>query len=537
MEKEIQKETYGSRTAHIIYSITTGQFFSAIVAGITLIAVTRLLQPSNYGLYSFAFGYSALVDAVGAFGIGVYLSSHIAVYALERKRKELNGVVLSSYIIIIIVGGLLTMLGVLLSPYIANVLFKNLGVSAITLMLASATIFFSMTQAAHAQALIGFGKGWRTSIINVSTNIIQLIASVFFIYAGFGVSGAVAGMLVGYISGTILGYYYVYAELARFGKVELYLPSKKMVMEAMRFSTPIGANNLLVTATSNFSILFIGLYVTTAVLGNYGAALRGFAFLSIIYQTMGIILVPAFSMAKVYKKKGSLHPSYNNLIAYSLLLTLPLIVYPAVFATPGIRLFLSSSYTTAGIFMTLIAAGTALNLLSTYLSSLMIAAGKTGKVLKFNLAAAVAQLVAMIILVPFFSVFGAIVAIFFIGNIIADVIFINGVRKLFNMKLESRKLLYLFMSNVALGILLGIFVLGSNLLLAALPLDYLYTIQLVFGAVLVAILYPVVVTLFKVVSRKDLATIKHATGRISLLTKPIDLFIGYSSYLLKMEGD
>jgi O-antigen/teichoic acid export membrane protein len=532
-------EGFGARTATLVYSITAGQLASTILTLITFIAITRMLQPANYGLYSFAFGFSTLIDAFAAFGVGAYFATKLSIYSIKKDREEIFNVVRSGYAVLIPIAIFLTLLGIALSPLVAS-LASGINIQAATLMFASATIFFLMIQGASTQALIGFGKPWLSSFVGASTNLVQLVASVGLIYYGYGVNGAIAGMLIGYIYGTVLGVYYMYKFASEYGKLELFIPPMKKIKAAFDYSAPIGINKFLTTALQNFSIILLGIYLVSVAgqvtLGNYGAAIKGYNFLFFVYQTMTTILIPAFSIAIVTKAKKHLHGSYNDLLRYSMLLTLPLIVYPAVFAGPGIYLFISQSYSTAAIYLTLISIGTGIGIINAYLDSLMLAEGKTRKTMVYNIESSIIQLVLLLILVPLFyyrygsfaSVLGAIVAVFFIGNIISNVLFMNGVKKEMKIKLEERSMLNIFLCNIALGILLAAFLLGSNVLLAGLGTDLLDIMQLAAGIVLVLVFYPILMAAFGLIRRKDIEVIRAATKKLPLMQTAIAVFTNYT---------
>lgn len=536
---EEKEETFGTKTASIVYSISTGQFISTIIVLLTFVAITRMLQPEKYGLYSFAFGYSTLIDAFAAFGVGAYFTTKISIHVYKKEKEQIFNVMRAGFAVLIPIAVGLTLFGIVLSPYIANVAFASLGIEPITLMLASLTIFFAMVQAASSQALIGFGKGWYCSLVGTVTNAIQLVASVMLIVLGYGVNGAVAGMLIGYIVGTGMGIYYMFRFSAKYGKFKLFIPARSDIKAAFDFSAPIGVNKFLTTALQNFSIIFLGLYVTTATLGNYGAAVKGYNFMFFVYQTMTTILVPAFSIASVLKMKDTLHASYNSLLRYSMLLTLPLVVYPAVFAGPAVYLFISKSYTTADIYLSLIAIGTAIGIVNSYLDSLMLAAGKTRKTMVYNVYSGIVQLILLVIIVPYVAkygqiatVIGAILSIFFIGNIISNFLFIRGVRRMLKVNLTKVRMLRVFVTNAILGIILAAFLIASGFILPASHHSINDAIQLVLGLVVMMLAYPVIMVMLKVIDKDDLQSIKDATARLPVIKKPVHYLLRYTAHFL-----
>ncbi len=537
-----QTETFGAKTASMVYSVTTGQFLSTVITLAMFIALTRMLQPQNYGLYAFAIGYATLIDAVSGFGVGAYFSTKISINMYKKDSEQIFRVIRSGFAILLPVAAFLTLFGIALSPYIADVAFKGVGIGPLTLMLASATIFFTMLQGTASHALIGFGKSWYFSLVGTIVNVIQLVISILLIYLGYGVNGAIAGLLVGYMVGSVLGVYYLLRFSSRYGKFRFIMPARKDIKAAFSFSAPIGVNRFLTSSLQNFSIILLGLYVVTATLGNYGAAMKGYNFMFFVYGTMTTILVPAFSIAGVVKERGTLHTSYNSLLRYSMLLTLPLIVYPAVFAGPGVYLFISRSYATAGIFLSLISLGTAIGIVNSYLDSMMLAAGKTRKTMVYNTISGIIQLALLVTVVPYvyaasghsqlLTVIAAILSVFFVGNIISNVLFQNGVRKHLGVSLKEAKILRVFAANAVLGVILLAFLVASGTLLSSAATWLQDVAQLVAGITITMIVYPMLTVFFRALDREDLKTIGASTAKLPLIKKPIALFLGYTAHFL-----
>ena len=390
----------GRRTARILSAVLIGQILSIAITGITIILIARLLQPSSYGAYTFAFGYASFIDAVGGLGIGAYLSRYFAIWIFKRKKEKMMRILSSALFIFIISSILITLLALSLSGYLSNTLYASLGIPEITLVTSSLMIFFVMAQSVEMQALIGLGKGAFSSFTGVAGNAVQLIGSVGLVLYGFGVEGALIGMLVGYVASSMVGAYFIYRALREYGPIKLVWPKKKELKETAKFAFPIGVNNMLNDGMQNFSILFLGLYVSKIFLGNYGAALKGLTAVILLHNSINNVLLPAFSTARFEKAKKSLHETYNKVLGYSLVLIIPLLVYLAVFSKPAVFLLLSNSYSLAPSYLSWIVIGAVINTVSLFVSSLIISRGKTIKVLKYNAIVALVEVALLVILTP-----------------------------------------------------------------------------------------------------------------------------------------
>lgn len=511
----------GGIAAGVVYNLYLGQLFSMVIVGITFIFVTRLLGPALYGIYVFAFGFSSFIDAVGTFGIGSYFSKNIAHFSYAKDYKNIARTLLSGYSVLLPLAILLTLLGFLLSGYAANVLFRSVGISTLTLMLASSTILFIMMQYVSIQALVGFSRADLAAKTNIIVDLVQLFSSVILIHYGFGANGAVSGMLAGYIVGAVMAVGLVYKTSLKYGKTELRIPSKSDMLHAIRFSSPLAAISFLNVSVQNFAILLLGFYVSKATLGNFGAALTGLSFTAIAYNTMSTALLPIFSTANAARKSKAINATYNKILDYSLLLTLPLIIYIAVFAGPGLNLLVTKRYASAPLYLTLVALGTAVNVLGFYMSSMITSRGHTKKLLLGNLVSAISQIVSIVVLVPYIRVIGAIIGLFLVNGIVEDLLFIKISRDLLHARLQYSKILRIYLGNLLLAPPLALLLFLGN------PL-----IELATGIIILLLAYPPIVGLLGVVEREDMGRINRIASGIPVLARPVRALTRYTALFI-----
>ncbi len=536
------KEGLGRRTARVLSAVLIGQIISIAITGITIVLIARLLQPTLYGAYTFAFGYASFIDAVGGFGIGAYLSRHFAISAFKRDHEKMMRVLSSGYLLLAVSSILITLLALSLSGYLSNTLYAGLGIPAITLVISSLMIFFVMVQSVSMQALIGLGKGAFSSLTGLIGNSVQLVGSVGLILYLTGnpqlqVEGALVGMLVGYVASAAFGSYFVHRSLRHYGKIKLVWPKKEDIRETARFSFPIGFNYMLNDGMQNFSILFLGLFVSKAVLGNYGAALKGLTAVILLHNSINNVLLPAFSTAKLEKARKDLHRTYNRVLGYSLVLILPLLVYMAVFARPAIFLFLSSSYSSAPPYLTLIIAGAVISTVSLFISSLIVSRGMTFKVLKYNAIVALMEILLLAFLTPMLNSYGiavyaVIISIFIVGGVASVLLFMRGARSLFGVNFDTRKILLIFASNIFLAVVLAVVLLGLNYATGNSVRNIVLAGELLVGLAVALLVYPAIAVYTGTLGRSDIESIGGATSRLPLIRTPVSWYVRYTELFI-----
>ncbi len=515
-----RKEKLGSSAARSLTLLYIGQGFNILITVATFVVLTRLLGPSSYGLYVFAFSFSGLLSASGNFGISSFFGKNLSKYSQENDGKGIARTIASGYAVLIPVAIILTLLGVGLSGVVADLLFANVGISMLSLALASVTIFFLMIQNSTVGGLIGFFRVKEAAITTIVIDLVQLVSIVTLLTLGYGLNGAIIGMLLGYVVGTLLALYFMIRSSSYYKGFRLEMPTWLSFKETFAFAWPLGANNILNLATQNFSVLLLGLYVSTVVLGNYGVALKGISLMAVLYSTMSNVLVPTFSAAGT-RKPQNLNAAYNKIMVYSLIITLPVIVYVGVMARPEIFLFFSHAYTAAPLYLALISLGTAISMIGYFLGSLITARGVTMKFLKYNTVATLVELVALIALTPYYTVVGSIVAIFIIGNIATNALLIKLARDVLKAELNYRKMVAVTVVNLLLVVPIA-----AALLLTG------SVLELVVGAIILVLVYPILLGALRLVDRKELNEITSFTSRIRGLSTLTAWFCAYTQLFM-----
>lgn len=519
-----EEETLGVTSARLLSSLYAGQFLGVIITVITFITVARLLGPDGYGIYTFAFGFYMLVDFAGNFGIGTYFGRNISKYMNEKKGQNVLDALMTGFSILMPISALLTIIGIAISPYMAGVLFARLGIAPLTLMLASCLIFFSTAESTAVHALVGFTRGKLASLVNVTVDAVQLVSAISLVLAGYGVNGAIAGMLAGYMAGAVLAF----ALLARIapsgGKIKARLPTKARISEALRYVVPMSLTNIFNITMVNFTTLYMSLFVIKAVLGNYGAALKGLNFIAVFYGTMSTALLPLFAKALASKKKDEINKTYNNIFSYSLMMTLPFIVFVAVLARPGVDILLASGYSQAGIYLTLIAFGSMIDAFQYYISNLLISRGITMQLVKVLLVSNALQFGAVLLLAPKFGAFGAIAGLFFVGPVVESILYVRMAKKLIGFSIDGRKIGTVFACNIIL-----ILPLSASLLFGSSALS------IISGLVILAVAYPALVVIFGLIGNRELEMAKAIYKRMPMIKKPAQLISKYVAFLISMK--
>ena len=517
MEKE--EESIGRRSARTLSSLFIGRAAGLLLNVATFIVVARLLGPSNYVIYTLALGIYLFIGAVGHFGIGTYFNKHISEYIYKGKPEKINEVLTSGYYIIFLAAFLLAFAGILCSGFIASY-FKSQSLMPITVIIASLVLFFSMTYGAVYPALVSFGRGRWTAYTIIYVQAVNLVGSALLIKLGLSYNGALLGMMLSYLVGLLATSYYIGKAMKPYGGFKLVRIGLDHIKKVLYFSLPMAANNLVNNAVSSLAVLILGIFTTSLILGNYGAATKGLNMLQAFYGTMWVVLLPTFSA--IVARKRNVQASFNKTIIYSLALIFPIIIYVGVFAKPLIFILITNKYSLAPFYLFLISVGLVISMPALYISSFMVSKGRVISVLKYNTISALVQLISLFMLVPYIKAVGAIISLFFIGGIINDILFILGVKKIFKIRFNILSLLSLLAANTLFALIISLSLLLSNI-----------WEEVVVGFIISIIIYPILVALFKIANKEFINDLSRFTKGIPFIEKLTNYIVSYIRYFVR----
>ncbi len=413
-----------------------------------------------------------------------------------------------------IFGLIIAFIGIFASGYIAVNIYHN---SALILVLEIASfaelfsVLFNLTQG----ALVGLGLVKEATIANAAYSIFYLFGSVILVLAGFGVVGAVSGLLIGLVLGTLVGVAYA---VRKVGMIFV-MPTKRIIKRLTDFSIPVMASYVATQGAQNFSDLILAVYAVSTVVGNYGAAFKLARFVEIIITSMTFILLGTFAAAlakeKTAKKIGEI---YNNSIYYSGLFLFPLIAYSVSVSGPITNLLFGGSYTTAPLYFAVIVVGMALGIIGSYAGTLVVSAGNTKKFMRYQISAVAVQLLLLFILTPLYQVTGVLIALYLITPLFLNVLYMRALEAQFNFKHVFDQLIRVTAISIVMAIVLYY---SSSILNQS-------KWSLVINAIILLLLFPPIAVLTKAVTKENLEFVRKTGSRLKQLGFFVDKIIDYT---------
>lgn len=513
----------GAKTVNMAASLVVAKFLSFIILGVSFVVIARLLQPTVYGYYTLAIAVSGFFGSFADFGIGIAFTKFISEHRAKKESREISSVLSDGFAILLVGGIIFTLLSIAFSWWTAQNIMHNVSF-AYLIQIASLTILFSMLYGSSTSALIGFGKGKLVAISTASAMIVQSIASIALALLGFGAIAPTAGLVFGYVFGFLLSLYLISMELKAV-KAHIVRPTIKGIKKLLNFSMPLAFVNLIGSVTNNFATIFLGLFMVSAVIGNYGLASRVGGLIDVGIGSVATALLPAFSMTLTRKKSETDTAHFYNVALHSAVVFLaPLIFFTAVMAKPIVYIVFGGTYALAPLYIQIMALGLLVGIAGIYTNMLLISGNLVRSVLKYNVVISVVQVALVLLLVPSLGGLGIAITILFVTPLLNSLIFVRKAIRAFNIRLWKGKIIRAIAANIV-------------------TIAVLYPLRLVMGgsyipliaasAVLYLIIYPIMLGVLKGIAHDDMDRLVRVTRSMPILNRILPVAAGYVGIFIR----
>jgi len=260
--------------------------FNMLLTFLISIILGRYLGATELGLYRLTYTFYGVATMIGALGIPAAVIKYVAEYKYDNEN--LNKIVSSSIITSLIVGIVLGLLIYLLSQTFAD-LFKMPEIKSLLELLAP--VFpFVLVNSILFSILNGLRDMKKYATALIIQQLLMATSTVVLIYYGFGVSGAIIGIL---LSSAGISVYLIHC-----CKNKFYLTFNdyiKTTKKLTRFGTKMFGANLINMINLQADAVFLGYFLTAADVGYYSAATGLSKFFWVFPQAIQTITYPATS--------------------------------------------------------------------------------------------------------------------------------------------------------------------------------------------------------------------------------------------------
>jgi len=409
--------------------VLVGSGTSLIISFLLSIVLARWLGAADLGLYRMVITILGIAGLATAFGIPGALTKYVAEYKNDKdKLSQIITPGITSLLIFGIATGVLlyALSGALASVFNMPQLAHLLRILAI--MLPFTSLFQSMLG-----SLNGLREMKTYAFLIISQNGLMILFVITFTSLGFGVEGAVFGIVLSMIGGCIGGLY-MSRRLLRLNFTGYAQNAKRLVSFG---SLMFGANALSVIATYT-DIILIGYFLKAKDVGYYSIAVSLGNLLLSLPQAVQMITYPATSEYWSRDNSAALQRVIDKSMKYSACILLPMGLGIGFFAREIVTGLYGQEFMPAVLpLCVLLIARVIRGSTAVPIGGSFSGIGRPGLALKVDAISVGTNVVLNVLLIPRFGILGAAIATT-ASLLLGNIIFLALIPRVLKLKVDFR---------------------------------------------------------------------------------------------------
>jgi O-antigen/teichoic acid export membrane protein len=382
-----------------------GTVVSQIAGMATVLVLARSLGNTSVGVYSQAFALRALLMLICALGARVSMTHFVARYRADGDPGAVRGATrlgLGATAVVSTVAGLCLILAA--RPLAFDVFDDPSLVNPIRLAGVSLPFFVAMTVALAAT------QGFKTMRAFAGVGLIfeptmRLLLTVVLVALGFGVGGAMMGLLVASMSAAYLAVRSLRHYINRMGPAR----PTYAVGEIARFSAYSWVASIATQGLLWSDIVILGTFVSSAEVGVYQVATRVVLLGTMVTPALTASLSPRVADAWRRNDRAALQEQYRALTGWTFRLSLPILVVILVFPQQILSVF-GGGFDDGQVVIWWLMIGAVVETLSAPSAVTLNQANRNRVNMVINISALTLNLALNFMLIPMYGITGASIA-------------------------------------------------------------------------------------------------------------------------------
>ncbi|CAG0999537.1 Stage V sporulation protein B [Methanosarcinales archaeon] len=369
---------------------------------IITILLGRFLGPEDLGLYKITFTLYGIIILFAMIGIPAAMVKYVAEF--KEDRNKINQIVSSGIITSLFLGVGFVPLVYFLSDILAKI--YNMPELSGLLKIMSFIFPFALVSGTLNGLLNGLREMKKIAEIVIIQSILMIFVTVPLIYYGFGVTGALIGVVLSSICSCLVLIYVSkkYFEITLYD----YVKTTKMMLQ---FGFKVFATGLIGDVNNRVDIILIGFFLASTDIGYYAVAVNLSSFFWLIPSSIQRITYPATS---AYWSENN-HIALNNMLNKSMKYCTIILVLTGLgvgfFAQDIITIIFKKEFVSSTLPLQILLIGTVIRgSIIIPIGSSFAGIGRPGIDLKIIAIIAIINLILDIILIPQIGIAGAAIA-------------------------------------------------------------------------------------------------------------------------------
>jgi O-antigen/teichoic acid export membrane protein len=390
------------------FNVLWGLTLSSVISALGVMAVAGMLSGEEFAILNIALIGPNLISTIRDLGIGQATIKYTTQHRTENDVEKLKNVITAGLVSEVLVGIVFTVVSLILSEFMANILERPTIVPLI--QIASFTILAGALLKAAQSTFIGYEKMQFHSVTLIVHSILKTGLMILLVTLSFGVYGATIGNAISHLSAGLIGIALLYLLIIKKlqkqeGKLQLVSTIKTM----LKFGLPLSVASMLVGVLAQVYSFLLAIYTTDLVYGNYQIAINFAILVSIFATSITTVMFPTFSKLKAHEDPKTVRNVFQYSIKYSTLLIVPLTFAVIVLSQPGVETLFQNKYEQAPFFLSLYAISFLYAAFGNLSAEVLIKSqGKPQVNMRITILTFIIGIVLSVVLIPQFSVLGLI---------------------------------------------------------------------------------------------------------------------------------
>jgi len=393
------------RGAGIIF---LGSIFAYFANFVYRLIVSRYLGPADYGLISLGQMVLNISMIFAVFGLREGLIRFGAYYKGKENFSGLKGTFYSTIKITLPISIVISILLIIFSDFISNNIFKTTEFKPVLIVFAAVIPLFVVVKLIGALFLALSQPEYKEIIVNVSTNVINLILVAAVVFLGGSVFHVSLSYLIAIVLGLGLGLILYQHKVHK--KIFSEIKPRYNYNKLLKFSLPLLFVGIFIKIMGWADTFFLGVFKSTTEVGIYNVAFPLAAAMGMFLTSFGQIYFPLTSELIAKRKYSHVSSSFEVIVRWIFLISFPAFLLMLVFPKDIIKICFGKEYIAGATALVILIVGYFINVIVGPANQLLKSMNKTKFIFYLNLIVVCMNIVLNIILIPKYGVNGAAIA-------------------------------------------------------------------------------------------------------------------------------
>ncbi|WP_181861713.1 oligosaccharide flippase family protein [Haloplanus salinus] len=372
------------------------------------VLVARWLTRVDYGAVAIGSSLLSTLSVIVLLGMHTGVSRYLSRYDDDDSRR---GVILSAFQISLPITVVVTAGIFILADPLATRVFNDSELGPVLQVFAVALPFLAVTKLS-----LGAVRGMQRTlpkiyIENLATPIFRLGLVVVAIVLGAQAIGVAWAYALARILPGIAGLYFLYRLTPLFSEGvrplifgRKYVPMRRQLLV---FSLPLVVSAAMGRVLADFDTYLLGYYADLGLVGTYNVIYPIATAMGFVLSAFGYLTMPVISRLHAEKRHDEMAVLYQGVAKWVFLTTLPLLLVTFLFPRFIIGVTFGSKYLAGAAALQLLIVSYFVNALTGPNIQTLTSIGGTRSLMKFNIFAAVVNIVLNVLLIPRYELVGA----------------------------------------------------------------------------------------------------------------------------------